>query len=345
MISLAAVVLALLAVSFTCSLLEAVLLSVRKPYLEVLVQRKVWAGTRLLRFKEQIDEPISAILTLNTISHTAGAAVAGAIALEILGSRGMGVFTAFLTFLILVLSEIIPKTIGATYWRGLTAITAYLLTAIVWVNKPLYYPVRVVTGFFSQKQPAGNMSKGEILNFLRAGYFQGVIPSSAFRIMENLLKLDSVKVREIMTPRTVVFTLPPDRMTDELAVSGPPLTFSRIPLYDVQEDVVVGLVLRRELMTHVTEKRRNVPLRTLARKVEFIMEKSSVYKLLNLLISTKMHLAVVLSEYGGFVGIVTMEDAIETLLGQEIVDEFDQVEDMRTLAWKESVRRLRKIKP
>jgi len=345
MISLVAVVFVLLAVSFTCSLLEAVLLSVRKPYLQVLVEKKSWAGGRLLRFKEKIDEPISAILTLNTISNTMGAAVSGAIALELFGSRGLAVFTACLTFLVLVVAEIIPKTIGAIYWQGLAPVSAYLLAALSVLTRPLYLPVRRITGWIARQGPAASMSKGEILNFLRAGYLQGVIPSSAFRIMENLLELDSVKVKEIMTPRTVVFTLPPDRMTDELAVAGPPLTFSRIPLYNVQEDVVEGVVLRREVMTHVADGKENAPLRTLARSVESILEKSSVYKLLNLLISTKTHLAVVLSEYGAFVGIVTMEDAIETLLGHEIVDEFDQVEDMRALAWRESVRRLRKIKP
>ncbi len=345
MVNLVAVVFALLAVSFTCSLLEAVLLSLRTSYLQVLVERKNWAGARLLRFKESIDEPISAILTLNTISNTMGAAVSGAIALNLFGSVGLAVFTACLTFLVLVVAEIIPKTIGATYWKALAPMAAYLLAAMVILTRPLYLLVGGVTGRISRQRPSAGVSKGEILNFLRMGYVEGVIPDSVFRIMENLLELDSVKVREIMTPRTVVFTLPPDRMTDELNVSGPPLTFSRIPLYDVQEDVVEGLVLRREIMTHVAEGKENVPLRSLARGVEFIMEKSSVYKLLNLLISSKAHLAVVLSEYGGFVGIVTMEDAIETLLGHEIVDEFDQVEDMRTLAWKERARRFRKLRP
>jgi CBS domain containing-hemolysin-like protein len=310
----------------------------------VLVDRKSWVGPRLLRFKENIDEPISAILTLNTISNTVGAAIAGAIALELFGSRGMAIFTACLTFLVLVLAEIIPKTIGATFWKSLAPVSAYLLTAMTFVTRPVFLPVKVVTGLISRQGPAASMSKGEILNFLRAGYFQGVIQSSEFRIMENLLQLDSVKVKEIMTPRTVVFWLPHDQGTEELARDRTPLTFSRIPLYNVQEDEVEGVVLRRDITNHMAEQGENVPLKTLGRKVEFIMEKTSVFKLLNLLISSKTHLAVVLSEYGDFVGIVTMEDAIETLLGQEIVDEYDPVVDMRTLAWKESVRRLKKLK-
>jgi len=345
MINLVMVVFLLLAVSFICSLLEAVLLSVRTPYLQVLADRKSWAGKRLLQFKENIDEPISAILTLNTISHTVGAAVAGAIALELFGSRGMAVFTACLTLLVLLLSEIIPKTIGATFWKALAPVSAYLLAAMTFVSRPVFVPVKVVTGLISRQRPAASTSKGEILNFIRAGYFQGVIQSSEFRIMENLLQLDSVKVREIMTPRTVVFWLPPDRGTDELARDRTELSFSRIPIYNVQEDAVEGVVLRRDIMNHLAEQGEDVPLKSMVRKVEFIMEKTSVFKLLNLLIASKTHLAVVLSEYGDFVGIVTMEDALETLLGQEIVDETDSVVDMRTLAWKESIRRLKKLKP
>jgi len=344
MIHLLAVVLLVLGVSFTCSLLEAVILSVRTPYLQVLVERKSWAGGRLLRFKENIDEPISAILTLNTISNTLGAAIAGAIAQDLFGARGMAVFTGCLTFLVLVFSEIIPKTLGATFWKALAPIAAYLLTLMAFVARPIYFPVKVVTGWISRQRPDATMSKGEILNLLRAGYFQGVIQSSEFRIMENLLQLDSVKVKEIMTPRTVVFWLPPELGTEQLARDRTPLTFSRIPIYNVQEDTVEGVVLRRDIMSHLAEQREDAPLKSLARPVEFIMEKTSVFKLLNLLIASKTHLAVVLSEYGDFVGIVTMEDAIETLLGQEIVDEFDPVVDMRTLAWKESIRRLKKLR-
>ncbi len=344
MIDLIIVVTLLLGVSFTCSLLEAVLLSIRKPYLQVLAEKNSGAGKRMLRFKENIEEPISSILTLNTVSNTIGAAVAGAIALELFGSKGMAIFSGVLTLMVLVLAEIIPKTIGAAYWRGLAPASAYLLTAMTFLTKPVFLAVRLVTGLISRRQPVSNLSKGEILNFIRMGYFQGVIQSSEFRIVENLFQLQSIKVKEIMTPRTVVFWLPSDQETDGLAENRTPLHFSRIPIYNVQEDAVEGVVLRRDIMNYLAEQGKNVAVKTLARKPEFIMEKTSVYKLLNLLISSKIHLAVVLSEYGDFVGIVTMEDAIETLLGREIVDEYDSVVDMRKLARKKSSRLLKRIR-
>jgi CBS domain containing-hemolysin-like protein len=175
-------------------------------------------------------------------------------------------------------------------------------------------------------------------------HFQGVLGSQEFRIMENLLQLDSIKVNEIMTPRTVVFWIPSDQGTDSLAGKQASLQFSRIPVYNVHEDTVEGVVLRRDIVNHLAREGEDVPVKTLARKPEFILEKMSVFKLLNLLIASKTHLAVVLSEYGDFVGIVTMEDAIETLLGQEIVDEFDPVVDMRSLARKQGFQRWKKLR-
>ena len=345
MVELIFVVFVLLAVSFTCSLLEAVLLSIRRPYIQVLEEKKSRAAPRLLGFKEKIEEPISAILTLNTVSNTVGAAISGAIALRHFGSTGMAIFSGILTLLVLLLAEIIPKTIGAVYWRSLAPVSAYLLTAMTYITKPVYIPVQLITRMISSSGPKENISKREILSYIQTGYFQGVLQSSEFRIVENVFQLDSIKVKDIMTPRTVVYWIPSDQTTEDLVGKQTPLQFSRIPLYNVHEDIVEGVVLRRNIMNHLAGNGPNVSIRTLARKPEFVFEKTSVYKVLNLFIKHKLHLAIVLSEYGDFVGIVTMEDTIETLLGQEIVDEFDPVVDMRQLAMKRSGQLLKKEEP
>ncbi len=343
MVVLILVVCVLLTVSFLCSMLEAVLLSVRYPYIQSLQDRKSRAGSLLLRFKEQIEEPISAILTLNTISHTIGAAVSGAMALQLFGSKWIALFSACLTFLVLICSEIIPKTLGAHYWKTLSPFAAYLLQGMVVGMKPILIPIRSLTGLLRGKDSEAGISKTDIINTIRIGYFQGVIQPSEFEIMHNLFQLQSIKVRDVMTPRTVVFWLSPDQTVEEILGQQERFYFSRIPLYNVDKDAVEGVVLRRDIMSQIAQKKTDLQVKTMARPPVFVPEKISVYKLLNQLIATKTHLAVVLDEYGGFIGVVTMEDAIETLLGKEIVDETDPVEDMRKLARKKRSRLMRKL--
>lgn len=341
MIELVIVVLILLSVSFLCSMLEAVLLSVRHPYIQHLIDRGNRAGGLLLKFKEKIEEPISAILTLNTISNTVGAAVSGAMALQIFGSKWVALFSGTLTFLVLICSEIIPKTLGAHYWRSLGPVSAYLLQGMVFSIKPILIPIRMLTRLLRGKSSEAEISKADIINFIRIGYFKGVIGSSEFEIMENLFQLREIRVKDIMTPRTVVFWLPPEQTLDELLEKHVRLQFSRIPLYDVNEDAVQGVVLRRDIMNQIAQQKTDLQVKALARPPEFVPETTTVYRLLNQLIAGKTHLAIVLDEYGGFSGVVTMEDAIETLLGKEIVDEFDTVEDMRKLAKKKRSRLFR----
>jgi CBS domain containing-hemolysin-like protein len=334
MSQLIAVVFMLLAISFLCSLLEAVLLTMSRPYIQTLIDRKHRSGLTLLRLKERIEEPISAILTLNTIAHTAGATLSGALALQVFGSEWMGLFSAVLTLLVLLLSEIIPKTLGAHYWKGLGPSAAYLLKGMVLFLKPLIVPMNAMSRWLRRGAAVPPMSKEEILNAVRIGYFLGVLQPSEFEIMENLFRLRSVQVKDIMTPRTVTYWLPPDQKICDLFERGQQLSFSRIPLYDAHTNTIEGMVLRRDIMTKVAEQQTDLEIKALARPTEFIIEKMTVYNLLNLLITQGIHLAVVLNEYGDFTGIVTMEDAIETLLGKEIVDEFDEHVDMRELARK-----------
>ena len=326
------VITGLLIISFVCSILEAVILSISRPYIQLLIDKNSYAGRILKKLKNNIEEPISAILTLNTISHTVGAAISGALAVRIFGSQWMGLFSAVLTLMILIFSEIIPKTLGAQYWKSISPASAYILRAMILVLKPVLVPVNLVSRLFSVNNPGSLVSKAEIYNYIRIGHSQGVLGSSELSIIGNLFTLRETRVREIMTPRTVVFWLSPDETVKDIQSKNTKLQFSRIPLYESQSNSVAGIVLRRDIMDAIREKNTAVRLSTLAVKPHFIPESITVLKLLNWLVSNKTHIAVVLNEYGDYTGIVTIEDTIETLLGIEIVDEFDPAVDMQELA-------------
>ncbi|MCP4138245.1 MAG: DUF21 domain-containing protein [bacterium] len=336
MIQLILVVIGLLIVSFTCSVLESVILSISRGYIQSLIDNKNRSGKLLFKLKGRIEEPISAILTLNTISHTVGAAVSGALAMKIFGSEKMAIFSAVLTLLILILSEIIPKTLGAQYWKELGPISAYTLRIMIFVLKPLIVPVNFIARLISRGAHQSGMSKGDIFNYIRLGYSQGIIRSSEYKIMENLFALQSVKVKDIMTPRTVVYWLAPELTIGDITKKDIQLDFTRIPIYKTHDNTIEGIVLRRVITDQVYRKKKSATLKSLAQSPEFIIDSMSVYRLLNYLIVKQIHMAIVLNEYGDYVGIVTMEDAIESLLGQEIIDEYDTVEDMRELARKRS---------
>ncbi len=332
MLELVLVITGLIAVSFLCSLLESVILSLSRPYIQVLVDRKRRSGTLLKKMKERIDSPIAAILTLNTISHTVGAAISGAIAVELFGVRWMGVFSAVLTFLILILSEIIPKTIGARFWKELSPASAYILRFMILVLTPLIIPINAISRLLTKGSIGDHVSKAEIYNFVRIGYHQGVLDQTELGLVENLFSLRDVRVKEIMTPRPVVTWLSGEQTVGELRGKAASLRFSRIPLYDGAENRVTGVVLRRDIMNRLAGKKHETTLASLGSKPEFIPETMTVLKLLTWMVNGRIHFAVVLNEFGDFVGIVTLEDAVETLLGMEIVDESDAVVDMRALA-------------
>ena len=344
MTALVAIVLALLVISFLCSMLEAVILSVGYPHIQQLIDEGHRAGALLLGFKKKIEEPISAILTLNTISNTAGSALAGAMADKIFGSQWIALFSAILTFLVLTCSEIIPKTLGAHYWRTLGPFSAYLLRAMVLAMRPVLILIRFLTDFLKPTDSEDRIFKSDIINTIRIGYVQGVLHPNEFEIMKNLFQLRSIRVESIMTPRTVVFWLPPEQSIEDLIKRETPLQFSRIPLYDVHEDKVEGVVLRRDIMDLVAKQQTNLQVKTMAKPPQFVPEMTSVYKLLNQLIANKAHLAIVVDEQGGFSGVATLEDAIETLLGKEIVDEFDPAVDMRKLARERGTRFFRNLR-
>lgn len=332
MSELVLVIIGLLAVSFVCSVLESVILSVTRPYIHFLIDNNNRSAKILERMKGNIEEPISAILTLNTISHTVGAAVSGALALQLFGSQWMALFSAVLTFLILVFSEIIPKTLGAHHWKTLAPVSAFILRAMVFMLKPLIVPVHFLSHLFMKENPSSLISKAEVINYIRLGYYQGILDDPEVEIIENLFSLHSVRARDIMTPRTVVFWLPEDSTVESVIKKHPNLGFSRIPLYDPRENTVKGMVMTRDIMKAIITHKHAKTLKSLGQKPVFVIETFSVFRLLNLFTEKKTHIAAVLNEYGDYIGIVTLEDALESLLGKEIVDEFDSCEDMQKLA-------------
>ncbi len=331
MIELILVIIALLAISFLCSILEAVIFSITRPYIQLLIDSRKPAGKVLHKMKENIDEPITAILTLNTISHTAGAAASGAIASKFFNENWMIVFTAVLTLLILIFSEIIPKTIGANYWKKISPVSAYILKVMIRVLKPLIVPIHFLSNLFSKENLSAQVSRKEILSYLQIGHKQGVLSSTEIEVVENLFDLQNKSIRKIMTPRTVVYWLAPEMTIEQILQEKNHLPFSRIPLYNKHENTVHGFIMRRDVMNKVVEGKANLELKSFALQPEIVFENMSVYKVLNQFITTKVHFAVVLNEHGDYVGIVTLEDAIETLIGQEIVDEFDSIDDMHKL--------------
>jgi CBS domain containing-hemolysin-like protein len=339
--ALITVIAVLIFVSFTCSILESSILSITDPYIQTLIDKHMRSGKILRWLKSRINEPISAILTLNTISNTAGAAIAGALAADIFGSRRMGLFTISLTLLILVFAEIIPKTLGASYWKNIAGLTAWVLQVLVYLLKPITIPVNFIARLFTRKGLTERVSKEEVFNAIQLGYLHGVIDSSEFEIVKNLFKLKAITVREIMTPRTVVSWFEPHQTTREALADRRYLQFSRIPLYDPKENHIEGIVLRRDIMSQLAHNKMSTPLKDLATEPETVIETMSVFVLLDRFISRKAHLAIVINEYGDYTGIVTMEDAVETLLGREIVDESDRVVDMRALAKKRMQERFR----
>jgi CBS domain containing-hemolysin-like protein len=234
--------------------------------------------------------------------------------------------------LILIFSEIVPKTLGANYWKVLAAPAAWVLRVLVFILTPVTVPVNHLARLIARNPAVPRVSKDEVLTSVRLGFREGAVESSEYAIVENLFRLKSVTVHDVMTPRTVVVWFAPGQTLEELVEDGRYLQFSRIPLYDPRQERVVGIVLRRDIMQRLAREELGVPLHELANEPLFVAEEMSVFDLLDRFITYKVHLAAVLDEFGDFAGIVTMEDAIETLLGREIVDETDRVVDMRELA-------------
>jgi putative hemolysin len=313
-----------LSVSFLCSILEAVFLSVTHSWVGVLQDRGERAGFVMKRLLGKIDEPIAAILTLNTIAHTVGAAMGGAIALEVFGDEWIALFSIGLTLAILLLSEIIPKTLGATYWKALSIPTAYVLSFLVVVFKPVLVPL---SWFNRLIQPRGakeaSVSRAEIQVLAEIGRREGVLREDEWSVVSNVMELGRVEVREVMTPRTDIVAVSFDASVNEtmdlVLASG----HMRLPVYDGSLDEIVGILRARDLWAAHREGLEQI--QEVVRPVPFVPEGKAVRDLINELRDQQIHLAMVVDEFGGTAGLVTLEDLIEEIVG-EIRDEHEALE-------------------
>jgi len=330
-----------LAFSFLCSMLEAVLLSVPSSHVAVLVERGSVTGKRLQRMKKDIDRPLAAILTLNTFAHTLGAAGVGAEAARIWGEAWVGVVSFVVTLLILVFSEIIPKTLGAVHSKKLAPFSAWTIHYLILLLKPAVAACNWISRLMSgQKQAIHKMGREEIQSIARMAHDEGTIDETEALILRNLIALREVAIEHIMTPRTVVYTLESDQTAGEIAQGEPP-PFSRIPIVGASLDEPKGVIHRREIFKAVAEGRGEATLGELARELHAVPQTARLPDVLRQFVQRREHLFLVVDEYGGSVGIATLEDVVESLLGVEIIDETDTVEDMQQLA-REAVTRFRK---
>jgi CBS domain containing-hemolysin-like protein len=326
-------------VSFLCSLWEAVLLSVTPSYAQIKLNEGAKTGKYLEEFKKNIDRPLAAILTLNTIAHTVGAIGVGDQSAKIWVDANPYITTLVIpggmTIAILILSEIIPKTIGATFWKKLTPFTVRSLILIMTLLYPFIWVSQFITRLVKENKSQSILSRNDFLAIAEIGTKQGVFHEDESRIITNLIRFNSIKTEDIMTPRTVVKAVSENMTFREFYDTNRNIQFSRIPVFkQASKDQICGYVLKQEILSELLNKNDNNRLSTIKRDIMAIEESTHLTDAFDKFISKKEHIALVVDEFGGMAGIVTMEDVIETLLGLEIVDEYDNIEDMQQLARK-----------
>lgn len=335
--------------SFLCSILEAVLLSVTPTFLNLKKQEGKAYAITLEHQKKDIDKPLIAILTLNTIAHTVGAILVGGQA-EVLYGNGenYGVFivSAIMTILILVASEIIPKTIGATYWKQLANFTAKALKVMVFIMKwtGLLWILQLFTKLIGKKGGHGSvLSREDFTAMTDIAEEEGVFQESESKVIKNLLTFDEILAKDVMTPRTVMKMASENTPIEDFFKANPKLRFSRIPIYKESVDNITGFVLKDEVLENIIADEGKTALSTIKRDILATKRSTPIPQLFETFIAKREHIALVVDEYGSVSGLVTMEDVIETLLGLEIMDESDNVEDLQVLArknWENRAKRL-----
>ncbi|PLX04579.1 MAG: hemolysin [Marinilabiliales bacterium] len=325
-------------VSFLCSIMEAVLLSTPQSFLIVKKEEGNGWAKKFVDLKLNIDKPLSAILSLNTVAHTVGAAGVGAQAVFLFGEASFGIVSAILTILILVITEIIPKTIGARYWRNLAMISSVIMQAMIIITYPLVIMSAFITKLISKNKQEQTTSREEIAALANIGADEGIFSNKEHKIIQNLLRLKKVNVSQIMTPRVVVAVADEKLNLNDFFKNKEYLKFSRIPVYSENDENITGYVFRQEVFEKLAEGKNELKLKDVKREIVVVPKSIVLFSLWEKLLERKEHIALIVDEYGGLEGIVTMEDIIETLLGLEIIDETDTIIDMQQYArdrWKE----------
>ena len=330
-----------LILSFMCSLLEATLLSSTSSYIESLDKKGYSPKTVDLAkdVKQNIDKSISSILTLNTFANTMGAAGVGAQAAIIFGSNWQAVIAFILTLMVLFISEIFPKTLGAIYWRKFIVPAVYIISFMVKITYPFIFIATFITNTLQKgRKNEVNFSKDEIITIVNMSEKEGVLQAKESILIKNLFKLKNIKAKDIMTPRTVVFAFDSKTTLKEALLNDNLYVYSRIPVYNESIDDIVGVVFKQTILEKRVKKKKKTILKDIMVPVHKVPENISVSTLFDMFIRMKMHLFIVQDEYGQTSGVVTLEDALETMLGIEIVDEMDQVADLQEFAKDESKR-------
>ncbi|MEA1876418.1 MAG: CNNM domain-containing protein [Bacteroidota bacterium] len=319
-------------VSFLCSVMESVLLSTSVSFLNVKERNGHKSATLFIKLKQNIDRPLSAILSLNTVAHTIGAAGVGAQATKLYGELYFGIISAILTLLILVFSEIIPKTIGARYWRRLALISGVIINTMIIITFPLVVMTSYITRLFSKNDDEISISREEMSAMANIGTDEGVFNEKENIIIQNLIRLRTIRVTDVMTPRVVVSVANQDMSLEAFLLEKELLHYSRIPIFSKKNDNITGYVFRQTVMEKLAERKTDLRLEDIRRDIVVVHEFQTLLKIWEVLLEKKEHISLVVDEYGGMSGIVTMEDVIESILGLEIVDERDKVVDMQQYA-------------
>jgi CBS domain containing-hemolysin-like protein len=318
--------------SFLCSILEAVILSITPSFVESISETRPKVSLTLSQLKDDIDRPLAAILTLNTIAHTVGAAGVGAQAAVVFANVSVGVISGVLTLIILVFSEIIPKTLGAVYYRQLAGFTAKMLTALIWVLCPLVWLSKLITRLIAPNKSGMAVSREELSAMADIGHKEGVFEESELRVIKNMIAFQNIQVRDIMTPRTVVVAAQENLSVQNIYENKDFLRFSRIPIYSTNRDNVVGYIHKHDVLEELARDRHELSVKDIMRDILLVPYDITIPQLFDKMMASREQIALAVDDYGGMAGVVTMEDVLETLLGVEIVDEFDGEHDMQEYA-------------
>ena len=340
MLELLLVVTAVLMTSAICSLFEAVLYSVPVSRIEALERAGSPSGHVLKELRRRVDRPIAAVLSLNTIANTGGGAIAGALAAQVFGGN-IWLFSCVFTLAILVFSEVLPKTIGVVYARGLAPWIARPLQGLVWWFRPLITLTQHATKLVWSGQPEQRVSDDELLTMVALGLRSGDLQPHEARVIRNVLAFERRTAAEVMTPRTVVFSLEAQTTVGDAAQNAELEKYSRVPVFESVAEDLVGVVHKVDILKSVANDQFDTTLAGLMRPIHFVIETTSLDLLLRSFLERRQHAAAVINEFGSFTGLVTLEDVLEELLGREIVDEFDQVTDQRAFAKRRRAETLR----
>ena len=330
--------------SALCSVLEATLLSTPLSYITGLEENGVKGASRLKKQKQNTDRPIAAILCLNTIANTVGASIVGSLVFKVYGNALVGIFSVIFTMMILIFSEIIPKSIGSNYWRKLAIPASAIIHVMIIISFPLVWIFEHLTKMISSKSDQVSVSREDLSAMVSVATEEDVIETDEKQIIQNLLKLDEITAHEIMTPSVVVEMAESSMTIREFWNDEEFKNHSRFPIYEDNSEYIIGYVLRQTVLENMSEDKFDLTMKDILRPVISFPENEPVGNIWEQMLSKREHLSIIIDEYGSLRGIVTMEDVIETMIGQEIVDEKDEVVDMQEFA-KEQWEKAQKVIP